>query len=341
MSQQRMAHPKKWLEIHPAGLYCIPGQFYIDPRFPVASAIITHAHGDHARSGHKKVLASVGTIEIMKVRYGEGCAEKLQSMTYREPLTENGVKITLLPAGHILGSAQVLLEYKNHSVIISGDFKRSLDPTCEAFEVRPCDIFITEATFGLPVFIHPPIEMEIQKLLRSLQQNPNNTHLIGAYALGKCQRLIKVLRDQGYEDPIYLHGAQIKLCNLYQTLGVDLGALENANVLNQKNSVGKIIICPPSALHDRWSRRFAEVIVAYASGWMQIRARAKQKGIDLPLIISDHADWNELTQTLEQVNPQELWVTHGREEALVYYAEQQGYKAQALNLLGFDDQEDD
>lgn len=336
-----MTHPKKWLDIRPEGLYCTPGQFYIDPRVPVDNAVITHAHGDHARSGHKRVFASPGTIAIMKTRYGEDCAEQLFSVPYRDSIIENSVKITFFPAGHILGSAQVLLEYQNSSVLISGDYKRMRDPTCEPFEVHSCDVFITEATFGLPVFIHPPIETEIHKLLLSIQQNPDSCHLVGAYALGKCQRLIKVLREQGFKDTIYLHGAQIKLCDLYQSLGVDLGPLENAHALNQKNSLGKIVICPPSALHDRWSRRFGELIVAHASGWMQIRARAKQKGVDLPLIISDHADWNELTQTIHEVNPKEVWVTHGREEALVYYAQKAGFKAQALSLLGYEDEEDD
>lgn len=336
-----MPHPKHWLDIHPQGLYCIPGQFYIDPRYPVDTAIITHGHGDHARSGHKRVLATPGTIAIMQVRYGQECAEQLISIGYRSATTEHGVKITFLPAGHILGSAQVLIEYQGSSVIVSGDYKRSTDPTCEAFEVHSCDVFITEATFGLPVFIHPPIETQIQKLLLSLRDNPDSCHLIGAYALGKCQRLIKALRQQGYMEPIYLHGAQVKLCDLYQRLGIDLGILQPAQVLTKNNAGGKLVICPPSALHDRWSRRFGDVIVAYASGWMQIRARAKQKGIDLPLIISDHADWNELIQTLHEVNPKEVWVTHGREEALVFYAQQAGYKAQALTLLGYEDEEDD
>lgn len=335
-----MTHPKKWLEIRPEGLYCTPGQFYIDPSAPVENAVITHAHGDHARAGHRRVFASPGTIAIMKVRYGENSAQAFFPLPYRDSLIENSVKLRFFPAGHILGSAQVQLEYEGSSVIISGDYKRSTDPTCEAFEVHSCDVFITEATFGLPVFIHPPIETEIHKLLLSMEQNPSHCHLLGAYALGKCQRIIKVLREQGFKETIYLHGAQIKLCDLYQKMGVDLGPLEHAHVLNQKNSAGKLVICPPAALHDRWSRRFGERIVANASGWMQIRARVKQKGIDLPLIISDHADWNELTQTIKEVNPKEVWVTHGREEALVYYAQKAGYEAKALSLLGYEDEEE-
>ncbi len=332
---------KKWLDIRPEGLFCLPGQFYIDPQLPVDIAVITHAHSDHARAGHGKVFGTPSTLDILKLRYGENCANQLYSLPYHQTIIENNVKITFFPAGHILGSAQVLLEYLSQRIVISGDYKRVPDPTCEPFEVIPCDIFITEATFGLPVFIHPPIENEILKLLLSLQKNPGSCHLVGAYALGKCQRLITALRHQGYYETIYLHGAQIKLCNLYQKKGIELGSLESALILNQTNAGGKIVICPPSALHDRWSRRFGDVITAYASGWMQIRARARQKRIDLPLIISDHADWNELTQTLHDVNPTELWVTHGQEEALIFYAQQAGYKAQALNLLGYDEEDNE
>jgi putative mRNA 3-end processing factor len=336
-----MLNPKHWIETRPEGLYCVPGQFYIDPIYSVDSAIITHGHADHARSGHKKVLATIHTIAIMQVRYGLDFAEQHQALAYHEKININGVELTFLPAGHILGSAQVLLEYKNARLIISGDYKRAADPTCEAFYVNECDVFITEATFGLPVFTHPPIETELQKLLDSVKRFPESAHLIGAYALGKCQRVIKTLRLMGYDEPIYLHGALLKLSELYQKLGVDLGVLLPATISKETNFKSKIILCPPSALLDRWSRRFPDPIVANASGWMQIRARAKQKGIDLPLIISDHADWHELTQTLHAVNAPEIWVTHGREEALIYYATQHGLKAQALSLLGYEETNED
>jgi putative mRNA 3-end processing factor len=336
-----MSHPKHWIEVKPEGLYCIPGMFYIDPIYAVDSAIITHGHGDHARSGHKKVLASINTIEIMKVRYGLDFAESHQALAYHKKISVNNVDITFLPAGHILGSAQILLEYKGGRLIISGDYKRAPDPTCEPFYVHECDVFITEATFSLPVFAHPPIEVELKKLLASVQQSPERCHLIGAYALGKCQRVIKSLRLMSYDEPIYLHGALLKLSELYQSLGVDLGELLPATIDKTTDFKNKIILCPPSALLDRWSRRFPDPIITNASGWMQIRARAKQKGIDLPLIISDHADWNELTQTIHDVNAPEIWVTHGREEALIYYATQHGFKAQALSLLGYEESHED
>jgi putative mRNA 3-end processing factor len=182
--------------------------------------------------------------------------------------------------------------------------------------------------------------LEINKLFSSLETFPERCHLIGVYALGKCQRLITSLRKMGYTQPIYLHGALKRLCDFYQAKGIELGELKLASTLDFYTSKGTIVLCPPSALHDKWARRFANVVVSMASGWMQIRARAKQKGVELPLIISDHADWPELTQTLREVNPKEVWVTHGREEALVFYAQQQGYKAEALNLLGYEEQGD-
>lgn len=333
-------HPKKWLAIKSEGLYCIPGDFFIDPLIPVDTAIITHGHADHARPGHRKIITTLETLAIMKVRYGEQCGIQTQTLEYYERFNLNKALIYLLPAGHILGSAQLVIEYEGSRVIVSGDYKRSFDPTCERFKVETCDVFITEATFGLPVFKHPLIEEELAKLLNSMQNFPAYSHLVGAYALGKCQRLIKTLRLMGYQDKIYLHGAMLKLCNLYQSFGVDLGDIRPASEIEPKQAAGKLIICPPSALHDRWSRRFAPSIVAQASGWMRIRARAKQKGIDLPLVISDHADWTELTNTIQEINPKEVWVTHGREEALVYYANQQGYRSQALYLLGYEEEDD-
>ncbi len=335
-----MAYPKKWLTIKKQGLYCIPGKFFIDPTYPVQHAIITHGHADHARSGHQHVVAHHHTVSIMKVRYGETCAECFTALAYQQKIVLGDVEIYLLPAGHILGSSQVVMSYQNSRVIISGDFKRSADPTCPPFRVEPCEIFITEATFSLPVFTHPPIADEINKLRQSIELHSDRGHLVGVYALGKCQRLITELRASGYHQPIYLHGALKKLCDLYQDAGIDLGMVLPATELDSTNSMGKLVLCPPSALHDKWSRRFGALICGLASGWMQIRARAKQKGIDLPLIISDHADWPELTRTIHEVNPKEVWVTHGREDALVYYAEKNGYKAQALRLLGYEEAED-
>lgn len=332
------SHPKKWLAIKSEGLYCIPGDFFIDPRVPVHRAVITHGHSDHASAGHQHVYGHPATIAIMQVRYEE--LHDLHPIDYHQRIEMNKVVIYLIPAGHILGSSQIVIEYAGSRLIVSGDYKRAFDPTCTPFEVMPCDVFITEATFSLPVFKHPPIDSELKKLLTSLEMYPERCHLVGVYALGKCQRVIRCLRLLGYDKPIYIHGALKKLCDLYVSYGIDLGEIRPALSLDLNSSKGQIVLCPPSALHDKWSRRFSKVMVSMASGWMQIRARAKQKGVELPLVISDHADWFELTQTIKDINPKEVWITHGREEALEYYAQQLGYKAKALHLLGYDEDED-
>jgi putative mRNA 3-end processing factor len=321
------------------GLYCAPADAYIDPVRAVPRAIITHGHSDHARSGHGHVLATPGTLAIMAARYGEASVAASQGARYGETVTVGGVKVTLLPAGHILGSAQIRLEHEGCCAVISGDYKRRPDPTCAPFELSRCDFFVTEATFGLPVFHHPPTAREIGKLLRSLAIFPERCHLIGVYALGKCQRLIAELRAAGYDKPIYLHGALIRLCQLYQELGVPLGDLRPVMGVGKQALMGEIVLAPPSALADRWSRRLPDVLSCAASGWMQIRARAKQRLVELPLVISDHADWDELTGAMAETGAREIWVTHGREEALVYYAKANGMKAQALSLLGYEEDE--
>jgi putative mRNA 3-end processing factor len=332
--------PESWIRTTPAGLYCVPGGFHIDPTVPVARAVVTHGHSDHARPGHQRVLATQETLAIMRQRYGEGAGGSLQGVRYGEILSVGDVSLRLVPAGHILGSAQAVIEYRGSRVVVSGDYKRRPDPTCAAFEPRQCDLFITEATFGLPVFRHPPDSHEIEKLLHSVRLFPERCHLVGVYALGKCQRLIALLREAGYDEPIYLHGALIELTALYQRHGIEFGPVLPWTGVTQDEFKGRIVLAPPAALADRWTRRLPEPLTALASGWMQVKQRAKARGIELPLVISDHADWDELTATLADVEAPEIWVTHGREEALVHYATTRGLKARALALTGFGEEEE-
>lgn len=325
-----------WIEPHPEGIYVRPANAWIDPSSPKPLAFVTHGHSDHAYAGHGTVRATRETLAIMALRHGAVAGE---AQAYGETFDCRGVAVTLLPAGHVLGSAQVLLDYRGERVIVTGDYKRASDPTCLPFEPVPCDILITEATFALPVFRHPPIESEIAKLLRVHAENPARAVLVGAYALGKAQRVIAELRRAGYDAPIYLHGAMERMCALYEEHGVALGDLRAATVEPGTDFAGAIVVCPPSALHDRWTRRFPDPILAMASGWMQIRQRARQKQVDLPLIISDHADWDELTATVSELSPSETWVTHGRADALVHWCEQRQMKARALHLVGRDEEE--
>lgn len=326
----------------PPGLYCAPGDFYIDPSRPVDRALITHGHADHARAGHGRVMATAETLAIMAERYGADFTGEAQATHYGEEHKVGEARVRFVPAGHVLGSAQIVVEAHGKRLVVSGDYKRSRDPTCTPFQPVPCDVFISEATFALPVFRHPDAAEEIQKLLRSVAANPTRTHLVGAYALGKAQRIIALLREAGYERPIYIHGAMERLCALYERYGVALGPLLPAtnDKSTKRDFAGEIVICPPSAIADRWSRRFADPIDCFASGWMRVKQRAKQRGVELPLVISDHADWDELTSTVKEIAPGELWITHGRDDAFARWAELEGVKARPLHLVGFEGEDD-
>lgn len=324
----------------PTGLYCPPGDFYVDPVRPVDRAVVTHGHSDHARAGHGAVLATPQTLAIMAERYGADFTGRRQAVAYGETASHNGVEITLVPAGHVLGSAQALIQWRGLRMVVSGDYKRRRDPTCAGFEPTPCDVFISEATFGLPVFVHPPDGEEIGRLLHSLSQFPERAHLVGAYALGKAQRVIRLLREAGWERTIHVHGALERLNRLYEAEGIDLGPLAPATGLKANALGGEIVIAPPSATQDRWSRRFADPVLAFASGWMGVRARARQRGVELPLVLSDHADWPELVSTFQELKPTEVWITHGREEGLLRWCELNGQTARALRLVGYDEEDE-
>ncbi|RZM07813.1 MAG: ligase-associated DNA damage response exonuclease [Sphingomonas sp.] len=332
-----MAKLGDWLEPHPHGILVKPIDAWIDPSIPAARALVTHGHADHARGGHGAVLATAETLAIMGVRYGD---QNGQAVAYGETVRMGDVDVSFVPAGHVLGSAQIVLEHGGERVVVSGDYKRRPDPTCAPFEPVPCDIFVTEATFGLPVFRHPDTGGEMDRLLAALHANPERCVVVGAYALGKAQRVIMELRGRGHHDPIHIHGAMQRLCDLYVEHGVELGELPGATGLKPAELKGRIVVCPPSALNDRWSRRLPDPITAMASGWMRVRQRARQKNVELPLIISDHADWDELTETLTEIAPAEVWVTHGREEALVHWCMTRQIKARALELVGREDEDD-
>ncbi|MFC3124610.1 ligase-associated DNA damage response exonuclease [Pseudoroseomonas globiformis] len=336
-------HPETWIRITPEGLYCEPGDFHIDPARPVPRAIISHGHSDHARPDHGAVLATPETLAIMTARLGEGRAGlQQQSIAYHQPLMQNGVRVTLVPAGHVLGSAQVVMEWQGSRLVVSGDYKREPDPTCLPFEPIPCDVFVTEATFALPVFRHPPIGHEIARLLDSVALFPDRAHLVGCYALGKCQRVIAALREAGFDRPLYLHGAQASMCRLYERFGVALGELRPVPRPAKRGETvlpGQIVLAPPSAESNPWARRLADPVTAVASGWMRVRQRAKARGVELPLVISDHADWDDLLATCAEVDAPEVWVTHGREEALIHALDGRGVRGRALHLVGREEDE--
>lgn len=321
-----------WIYPRPEGLYVEPGDFYIDPLRPVARVVVSHGHTDHARPNMEAVWATPETLGIMQVRYGEAAGKTLHPLPCHKPVDFGPVRVTLHPAGHVLGSAQVAVEFAGTRVVYSGDYKRVPDPTCAPFEVVPCEVFITEATFGLPVFTHPPAEEEAARLLRSLELFPGRTHVIGVYSLGKCQRLIRLVRDAGYTAPIYLHGALQALCGFYVSCGIALGELRPATVAAKADLAGALVLAPPSAIREAWARRLTDPVVGFASGWMQVRQRARQQNAELPLVISDHADWPDLLRTIRETGAKEVWVTHGQEDALLRQCALDGIPARPLAL---------
>jgi putative mRNA 3-end processing factor len=332
--------PEDILVRTPVGVCCKAGGFHIDPTRPVDKAVITHGHSDHARAGHGAVLATQETLDLMRLRYGENFAASTQAIRYGETVTLGGARVTFHPAGHVLGSAQIAVEVDGLRVVASGDYKNVVDPTCVPFELVRCDVFITEATFGLPVFRHGNADAEIAKLLHSVALFPERAHLVGAYSLGKAQRLIALIRAAGYDEPIYLHGAMEKITRYYVSRGIDLGRFDLARSAKKPELAGAITLCPPSTLKDLWSRRFPDPVTCFASGWMRVRARARQHLVELPLVISDHADWDGLTETIAATGASEVWVTHGQEEALVHWSVTRGLQARPLDIVGYGDEDE-
>ena len=312
-----------------AGLYCPDGDFYVDPLRKVPRAIITHGHSDHARKGHGAVLATEPTLRFMAMRYGKNFAGTSEAIIEGEPLQVGDVTVTLLPAGHMLGSVQVRIEKGGASIVAAGDFKRSADPTCPAFEPRPCDIFITEATFALPLYRHPPPSEELEKLFTSTRVFPDRPHLIHAYSIGKAQRVIALLREAGFDRAIHVHKAIAAATSTYEDAGVPLGQLISLpeDIEDQAAYKGEIILSPPGGATDA----LPNPITSFASGWMRLKSAARGRGGSLPLILSDHADWDELVETVKDVQAEKVWITHGREDVLADHLKNHlGVEATAL-----------
>ena len=322
-----------------AGLCCKPGGFHIDPVRPVERAVITHGHSDHARPGHGAVLATQETLDMMRLRYGENFAGTTQAIAYGEEIRLGDVKIKFHPAGHVLGSAQIAVSCKDTCIVASGDYKDAPDPTCAPFEVVPCDVFITEATFGLPVFRHGDAADEIEEAAgvggAVSGARASGRRLFArqgaardrAAARGRLRRAdLSAWRD-GEDHP------------LLQSRGMELGDLRPVKGMKKADLAGTITLAPPSATSDLWTRRFPDPVTAFASGWMRVRARARQRGVELPLVISDHADWDGLTATIDATGAGEIWVTHGQEDALVHWCKAKGLAARPLDLVGYGDEE--
>lgn len=320
------------LRVTPDGLYCEAGDFHIDPWRPVARAVLTHGHGDHARPGSAAYLGAAPGLGLLQRRLGADA--RIEPVAYGETRTLNGVTVSLHPAGHVLGSAQVRLEHRGEVWVVSGDYKRDPDPTCAPFEVVPCDTFITEATFGLPIYRWEPTPAVAAEVLRWWEANAQagRASVLFCYALGKAQRLLAELARLT-DRPALLHGAMLALTQVYRDAGVPLlptGAVGEKG--KGASFAGALVLAPPSAAGSTWMRRFgADAQTGFASGWMRVRGNRRRRGYDRGFVLSDHADWPSLLATVKDTRASRVLVTHGSSETLArYLREEVGVDARPL-----------
>lgn len=319
------------------GLYCKQGDFYIDPWKPVRRAIVTHAHADHTYRGNQEYLVPTEGERLSRIRIGDEA--NISTQSYGETAVINGVRVSFHPAGHVLGSAQVRIEYKGEIWVVSGDYKLMPDATCTPFEPIKCHYFITEATFGLPIYRWIPTEEIFEQVNSWWRRNieKEKVSVIFAYALGKSQRIMNGIdRTIG---PIFTHGAVERLTQAYRESGVDLpdtryvGAVEN-----KKEFAGSLIVAPPSAQASTWLKRFGTHSTGFASGWMMVRGARRQRAVDRGFVLSDHADWPELLTAIRSAEADTVYVTHGFAPELVRYLNETGINAVPLktNFVGDD-----
>ena len=311
------------------GLYCGQGDFFIDPWLPVEKAIVTHAHADHTYRGNQTYLVPMEGERLSRIRIGDDA--KIETSPYGETVNINGVKVSFHPAGHVLGSAQVRVEYKGEIWVVSGDYKLTPDATCAPFEPIRCHKFITEATFGLPIYRWTPTEIifgQINDWWRRNQER-GKVSVIFAYSLGKAQRVMNGIDRQ--IGKIFTHGAVERLTQAYRESGVDLpdtkyvGAVEN-----RKDFAGSLIVAPPSAAASTWLRRFGTHSTGFASGWMIVRGARRRKAVDRGFVLSDHADWTELQTAIRETYAETVFVTHGFIDELVRWLNENGMNAKPL-----------
>ena len=319
----------------PEGLYCPPGDFYIDPWRPVARAVITHAHSDHARHGHGHYLAAAPAEGVLRARLGD---IHLQTLAYGERITHHGVTLSLHPAGHVLGSAQVRLEHGGRVWVASGDYKVMPDPTCAPFEPVRCDVFITESTFGLPIYRWCPDAETFAGVNDWWARNVahGRASVLCCYSFGKAQRVLAGIDPS--IGPLIVHGAVKPLNEAYRAAGVDLPpTMMVSDVADKADLKRALVVCPPSAVASPWMRRFGDAQTAFASGWMQVRGNRRRGGYDRGFVLSDHADWPGLLQAIAATGAQRIIVTHGGSDTMVRYLCGQGLQAEAFSTEYGDD----
>jgi putative mRNA 3-end processing factor len=321
------------------GLYCVPGQFYIDPWLPVERAVITHAHADHARVGHGHYLAESSGVNVLKSRLGP---LHIDALAYGETLAHNGVTISLHPAGHVLGSSQVRMEYRGEVWVASGDYKVEADATCVPFEPVRCDTFITESTFGLPIYRWPPQQEIYDDINRWWRKNAaeGRASVLFCYAFGKAQRVLSGLDPS--IGPIICHGSAQTLNKVYREAGVALPPTIMVSEIKDKADLKTaMVIAPPSAGGSSWIKRFGDYSDAFASGWMLLRGARRRRGVDRGFVLSDHADWPGLMAAISATEAQRVIVTHGSIPVMVRWLNQIGLQAGAFETAFGDDEADD
>jgi putative mRNA 3-end processing factor len=311
------------------GLYCAAGDFHIDPWRPVPRALITHAHGDHLRSGHAHYDHAAPGAALVASRLPAGYSATAHD--YGRSFQLGEARVSFHPAGHVLGSAQIRIAARGQVWVVSGDYKRDPDPTCEPFEVVPCDVFISEATFALPIYRWPTASGVVAELKRWWDANRERgvATVVFCYALGKAQRLLAELGALTRET-VFVHGAMLPLIEAYRAAGIDLPPTEPATSATPRDYAGALIIAPPSASGSPWMRRFGDHVTAFCSGWMQVRGNRRRRGYDRGFVLSDHADWPSLLRTFEEVAPRRVLLTHGYSDAMVRYLCESGTDAAAL-----------
>ncbi len=312
----------------PEGLYCPPGDFYIDPWRPVARAVITHAHSDHARVGHGHYLAAAPAAGVLRVRLGQ---IDLQTLPYGLAITHHGVTVSLHPAGHVLGSSQVRLEHGGQVWVASGDYKVAPDRTCDPFEPVACDVFITESTFGMPIYRWCPDDQIFADINGWWQRNADagKASVLACYSFGKAQRILSGV--DASIGSIIVHGAVEPLNRAYRAAGVQLPPTRLVTEVTDKADLRRaLVICPPSAAAGPWVRRFGDSSTAFASGWMQLRGARRRGGYDRGFVLSDHADWPGLMRAISATGAQRVIVTHGSIPVMVRYLGEQGLQAESF-----------
>lgn len=310
------------------GIYCVPGDFYIDPWRPVAKALITHGHADHARGGMQDYLCHHFTVPILKARIGADI--RVQGIAYNEPVYLNGVKVSFYPAGHIIGSAQIRLEYGGKVVVASGDYKVQDDGLSTPFEPVRCHEFITESTFGLPIYKWLPVERYQQQMRQWVADNQarGKTSIFIGYSLGKAQRIMKDLEGM---DDIYVHYSIARLNEAYASAGILLPGCKNLDLREEvKQVTGKIVIVPPALADSNALKKIPDPATAICSGWMQVRGARRWRSADAGFAISDHADWPGLLQAVKATAAEKVYVTHGQTEAFAKYLNETGIHAEAI-----------